>query len=659
MAKLENYDGSIDLISGLRQKNNQDFPLIEAHAIQVSEDDTRLDEELYDIKNVNLQHDTNISSIQQINIPITANDIPKIDNKDDIEDEQLVFINSEEARSGIDIITIDNYSYQTITVSELGDNELGYVRYTGSSNYEYYSIDKNKNLTLLENGIDDIPTTSSNFDSTATGVGSVSFGNQNIASGNFSHSEGFHNKAIGGESHAEGLRTIAKGSQGHTEGCDTVVWCRQGHAEGYNTEAGKPEDFEADSSAVNGIKSGTHGAHAEGSGSKATAKGSHAEGVETLSTGEGAHAEGKWSRSFGAQSHSEGGGGTSLGNQSHTEGYYNIADAMAAHAEGRENSAIGYYSHVAGSYNFAFTPNSSVEGTYAIPDIEHLGISHENIKDCIWGGAYDPNKTYNPNTIVYYIDSDKTNHLYKIKTKITGKSHPDINNILDNTIYENIYSIKDSDKKVKGKYIKIIGNGSSAKNRSNAHTLDWNGNAWFCGQVKIGGNGQDDSEAKILATEDQVNNVKSDIDDKLNILIDTDNGKSIRTIANEELIKQLVTEDAQESLDTLKEIAAWIQNHPKDAADMNESIKDLQDNKANSDHTHIIGYSDLDDDLKIKIDNSEQINSLKQDIARLDNMLQNILTVLRDNGLMPNTVSHIEQTTTSYLEERTVSEVEN
>ena len=55
-----------------------------------------------------------------------------------------------------------------------------------------------------------------------------------------------------------------------------------------------------------------------------------------------------------------------------------------------------------------------------------------------------------------------------------------------------------------------------------------------------------------------------------------DSGKSIRAIANEELAKQLVPEGAKESLDTLAEIAAWIQDHPDDASAMNEAITALQ-----------------------------------------------------------------------------------
>lgn len=59
---------------------------------------------------------------------------------------------------------------------------------------------------------------------------------------------------------------------------------------------------------------------------------------------------------------------------------------------------------------------------------------------------------------------------------------------------------------------------------------------------------------------------------KVDTLIGTDTGKSARTIANEELAKQLIPENAAEALNTLEEIAKWIQDHPGDAAEMNAAI---------------------------------------------------------------------------------------
>lgn len=42
------------------------------------------------------------------------------------------------------------------------------------------------------------------------------------------------------------------------------------------------------------------------------------------------------------------------------------------------------------------------------------------------------------------------------------------------------YNIKDN----RGKYAHIVGNGTDTSNRSNAHTLDWDGNAWFAGTIE-------------------------------------------------------------------------------------------------------------------------------------------------------------------------------
>lgn len=63
---------------------------------------------------------------------------------------------------------------------------------------------------------------------------------------------------------------------------------------------------------------------------------------------------------------------------------------------------------------------------------------------------------------------------------------------------------------------------------------------------------------------------------KVATLIGDDADKSVRTIANEELAKQLIAEGAAEALDSLQEIAQWIQDHPGDAAAMNAAIEQLQ-----------------------------------------------------------------------------------
>ena len=57
MAKLENYNGSIELISGIIQKNNQDFALMEAHAVLVDEEGTRLDEKILELEQTGITED--------------------------------------------------------------------------------------------------------------------------------------------------------------------------------------------------------------------------------------------------------------------------------------------------------------------------------------------------------------------------------------------------------------------------------------------------------------------------------------------------------------------------------------------------------------------------------------------------------------------------
>lgn len=55
-----------------------------------------------------------------------------------------------------------------------------------------------------------------------------------------------------------------------------------------------------------------------------------------------------------------------------------------------------------------------------------------------------------------------------------------------------------------GNYSIIVGNGISPTERSNAHTLDWNGNAWFSGDVYTGstsGTNRDDGSKKLATVE--------------------------------------------------------------------------------------------------------------------------------------------------------------
>ena len=68
-----------------------------------------------------------------------------------------------------------------------------------------------------------------------------------------------------------------------------------------------------------------------------------------------------------------------------------------------------------------------------------------------------------------------------------------------------------------------------------------------------------------------------ELENKVDALIGEDENKTIRTIASEELTNLLIPENAKDALDTLAEIAAWIQSHPEDAAKFNKDISELQE----------------------------------------------------------------------------------
>ena len=77
-------------------------------------------------------------------------------------------------------------------------------------------------------------------------------------------------------------------------------------------------------------------------------------------------------------------------------------------------------------------------------------------------------------------------------------------------------------------------------------------------------------------------------------LIDTDEDKSVATIAAEQVAELLIPQNAKESLNTLQEIAQWIQDHPDDASQMSSDIQILQTQVGTLDD--IINGTELDPD---------------------------------------------------------------
>jgi hypothetical protein len=88
----------------------------------------------------------------------------------------------------------------------------------------------------------------------------------------------------------------------------------------------------------------------------------------------------------------------------------------------------------------------------------------------------------------------------------------------------------------------------------------------------------DKSELSNYATKVEVSDlvdmsVVTELQGKVNTLIDTDTDKSVRDIAVDVLTETLVSETATEAYDTLAEMSDWIKSHPEDASSMNTAIQ--------------------------------------------------------------------------------------
>lgn len=127
------------------------------------------------------------------------------------------------------------------------------------------------------------------------------------------------------------------------------------------------------------------------------------------------------------------------GEYSHAEGWRVIASGMESHAEGDRVEASGDASHAEGMLTTASGDESHSEGSNTVASGDH---SHAEGVNTIASG---------------------------MNQHVQGK-----------------YNIEDNS----DTYAHIVGNGNSGNTRSNAHTLDWDGNAWFAGDVFVGGTSQ-------------------------------------------------------------------------------------------------------------------------------------------------------------------------
>ena len=197
-------------------------------------------------------------------------------------------------------------------------------------------------------------------------------------------------------------------------------------------------------------------------------------------TGMYSHAEGYNTEASGNYSHAQGFDTTASGNFAHVEGYKAEASGSTAHAEGFESVAAGDYSHAEGHTGRANGDMSHAEG-------------HKTTAN----GHYSHAEGLNT------ISTADASH-------VQGK-----------------YNVEDT----AGDYAHIVGNGSANTLRSNAHTIDWDGNAWFAGDIYVGGTGQNDTGNVVkLATITEVDDKLSALSTGLPEVSAADNGKILMVV---------------------------------------------------------------------------------------------------------------------------------
>ena len=255
-------------------------------------------------------------------------------------------------------------------------------------------------------------------------------------------------QAYGIQSHAEGTQTLAHGYSTHAEGIQTIAFQEGSHAEGGKSEA---QNAYAHAEGYKTIASGV-GAHSEGMRTIASGDYSHAEGTNTEASGSASHAEGGYSKASGPYSHVSGWETQASGECSYAEGELTRATGRRSHAEGNNTKATGEDSHSEGFSTTASGTNAHAEGSKTTASGSD---SHAE-------GAYS-------------VASGGGSHAQNAYTIANGVAQTAMGK----------FNIADTTSAL------IIGNGTADNARSNALTIDWNGNTWLAGKITQGSPSED------------------------------------------------------------------------------------------------------------------------------------------------------------------------
>lgn len=301
------------------------------------------------------------------------------------------------------------------------------------------------------------------------GTGSVYTSGANKPTANYAFAEGAWTQALEMYSHAEGYQTISNGNASHTEGyggfltaLDTTV-----HTVYDSTEKaiiikgviGSPYN----ENIISGyIIAGQAYLSTDGSAQQAN-KIKRIDEVRdgdarTIVYFEGTPSSNITSLNANAPVSLFLLGSLASGQGAHAEGTSTIASKLSAHAEGGSTVASNRWAHAEGYSTLASGEGAHAEGESTVA-------------------------------------SGNESHAEGLSTTASGaRSHAEGLGTIASYQCQHVEGKYNKP----GSYIHIVGNGVNNDNRSNAHTLDDSGNAWFAGNIKIGGTGYGDSNAKVI-----------------------------------------------------------------------------------------------------------------------------------------------------------------
>lgn len=192
--------------------------------------------------------------------------------------------------------------------------------------------------------------------------------------------------------------------------------------------------------------------------------------------------------------------GSTVGNYSFAAGYDAVASGEYSFSVGEETTASGQHSFAvgdgsvaSGKYSVAFGNNGHASAGYSYVEGYACTATKEAAHAEGWNTKANGNYSHAEGYITYA--NGDYSHAEGLSTKAAS----------DHQHVQGKYNIEDTS----DTYAHIIGNGTY-NNPSNAHTVDWSGNAWYAGDVYVKGSSQDDTDARKLVTTDDLD-TKSDI----------------------------------------------------------------------------------------------------------------------------------------------------